>query len=156
MQINYFPFLYIILLFIKYLEQREFEYLYTKYEHKINQVIMFLNYKDGVNDIKREEINLIRGNEDGWSIIPCFRRVLNFGWIKSSGMFLIRTHIVVPIENIFGFIIGSFALHGTQSKTLDIAYIVGTLVVFIAFGLMEVLERDFKIQNEFKEKFRKK
>ena len=140
---------------------------------------MLLNRKDGVNDIKREEINLIknlgkevvkdldrktpimysfmqRGNEDGWSIVPCFRKALNFGWIKASGMFLIRTQIAVPIEKIFGFIIGIFALHGTQSKGLDIAYIVGTLVLFIAFGLMEVFEHDFKIQNEFKEKLRKK
>ena len=60
------------------------------------------------------------------------------------------------LKKIFGFIIGIFALHGTQSKGLDIAYIVGTLVLFIAFGLMEVFEHDFKIQNEFKEKLRKK
>lgn len=51
---------------------------------------------------------------------------------------------------------GFYALHGTKSLTLDVSYIICSLILLVAFGLMEIFENDFKIQNEFKRKLRKK
>lgn len=45
-----------------------------------------------------------RGDDgEGWSVVPYLRKKLNFGLLKSAGIFLVQTQLMIPIEKLLDF-----------------------------------------------------